>query len=160
MKCLLIITLFCLAVFPALCQVKKGQPAPEIALTEQDGQFVKLSDLRGKVILIDFWASWCGPCRNNNPRLVKLYKKFHAMGLEILGVSVDDNVQSWKSAIIEDGLEWIQVNDHKGWEGSAAKAYDVNAIPASFLLDKEGILRGADLEGRALEAKIRSLLKK
>ena len=144
----------------AFPQVKKGQPAPEISLSNMEGRLVSLSDLKGKVVLIDFWASWCGPCRNNNPRLVKLYEKYHEKGFEILGVSVDNNAANWKEAVGEDKLDWVQVNDNKSWDGSAAMTYNVNAIPASFLIDKEGVLRAMDIEGRALEAKIKSLLKK
>jgi peroxiredoxin len=141
-------------------QVKKGQPAPQISLSDMTGAQVSLSDLKGKVVLIDFWASWCGPCRFNNPRLVKLYQKYHENGFEILGVSVDNNGLNWKEAVRQDKLDWIQVNDNKGWDGSAAKTYDVNAIPASFLVDKDGVIRAIDMEGRALESKIKSLLKK
>jgi peroxiredoxin len=141
-------------------QVKKGEPAPEISLPGANGSVVNLSDLKGKVVLIDFWASWCGPCRNNNPRLVKLYQKFHEKGFEIFGVSVDNTSASWKEAIKEDQLQWVQVNDNKGWNSSVAMTYNVNAIPASFLVDKEGVIRAIDFEGRALEAKIKSLLKK
>jgi|HubBroStandDraft_1064217.scaffolds.fasta_scaffold342781_2 peroxiredoxin len=146
----------CLAGFS---QPKKGKPAPEIALSNMEGNQVSLADLKGRVVLIDFWASWCGPCRYNNPRLVKLYQKYHEKGFEILGVSLDNNPASWKQAVQQDKLEWIQVNDNQGWDASVAKLYRVNAIPVSFLIDKEGIIREIDMEGRALESKIKSLLK-
>jgi peroxiredoxin len=160
MKNVFVLCLLLSVVFTASAQVKKGEPAPEISLAGTDGNLVNLSDLKGKVVLVDFWASWCGPCRYNNPRLIKLYQKYHEKGLEILGVSVDNTSANWKEAIKEDRLEWVQVNDNKGWDGSVAKTYNVNAIPASFLIDKEGVIRAIDMEGRALETKIKSLLKK
>ncbi len=147
-------------VLASFSQIKKGKPAPEISLINMEGNQINLSDLKGKVVLIDFWASWCGPCRNNNPRLIKLYQKYHDKGFEILGVSIDNNAQDWKQAVNEDHLEWIQVDDKNGWNASTAKVYNVNAIPSSFLIDKDGIIREIDLEGRQLESKIKSLLKK
>jgi peroxiredoxin len=141
-------------------QTKSGHSASDISLPDSSGNIVHLSDLKGKVVLVDFWASWCGPCRNNNPRLVRLYNKYRNQGLQILGVSIDNNSEAWRKAVQQDKLEWIQVNDSKGWDGPAAITYDVNAIPASFLIDKEGILRKTGLMGRSLEFEIRSLLKK
>ncbi|MDR3713005.1 MAG: TlpA disulfide reductase family protein [Puia sp.] len=138
---------------------KAGQPAPDVSLPGPDGKTVKLSDLKGTVVLIDFWASWCGPCRRNNPHLVKLYKKYHGKGLEILGVSLDEKDQDWKTAVQQDGLGWLQVNDNKGWNASSAASYGVDAIPASFLIDKEGVVRGVDLVGWDLESAIKKLLK-
>jgi len=159
MKTLIFAGFLLVGFLPVFSQVKTGRKAPEIALLNLEGNRVTLSDLKGRVVLIDFWASWCGPCRYNNPRLVRLYQKYHEKGFEILGVSLDNNTASWKQAVIQDKLEWIQVNDNQGWDASAAKSYRVNAIPVSFLLDKDGIVRAVDMEGRALEAKIKSLLK-
>lgn len=159
MKNLLLVWVLATLCLAGLSQPKKGKPAPEIALLNLEGNPVKLADLKGRVVLVDFWASWCGPCRYNNPRLVKLYQKYHEKGFEILGVSLDNNPVSWKQAVFQDKLEWIQVNDRQGWDASVAKLYGVNAIPVSFLIDKEGIIREIDVEGRALESKIKSLLK-
>jgi peroxiredoxin len=141
-------------------QTKSGHSASEISLPDSSGNIVHLSDMKGKVVLVDFWASWCGPCRHNNPHLVRLYHKYRNLGFQILGVSIDNNSEEWRKAVQQDKLEWIQVIDSKGWDGSAAMTYEVNAIPASFLIDKEGILRKTGLIGRSLESEIRSLLKK
>ena len=159
MKNLLFLWLLLTISLAGFSQPKKGKPAPEIALLNMEGNRVSLSDLKGRVVLIDFWASWCGPCRYNNPRLAKLYLKYHEKGFEILGVSLDNNPYSWKQAVQQDKLEWLQVNDNQGWDASVAKLYQVNAIPVSFLVDREGIIREIDVEGRALESKIKSLLK-
>jgi len=140
-------------------QIKPGQQAPELSLPDVDGKVIHLSDLKGKIVLIDFWASWCGPCRKNNPHLVKLYNKYHSKGLEILGVSIDDHETNWKNAIRHDKLTWIQVNDNKGWDAPSALVYGVEAIPASFLIDKNGVVWKIDLVGLNLEREIKSLLK-
>jgi peroxiredoxin len=140
-------------------QGKPGHPASEISLPDSSGNMVHLSDLKGTVVLIDFWASWCGPCRNNNPRLIRLYNKYHNEGFQILGVSIDNNKEEWRKAVLQDKLKWIQVNDNKGWDGPAAVTYEVNAIPASFLVDKEGVIRKNGVTGRSLESEIKHLLK-
>jgi len=139
-------------------QVKKGQLAPAIMLPDMEGQPVSLDSLRGKVVLLDFWASWCGPCRANNPNLVMLYDKFRGKGFEILGVSIDKSKADWKKAIEKDGLSWLQVLDPGGWNAQSTEVYGVDAIPASFLIDKKGVIRGVNLDGRELEASIRKLL--
>jgi peroxiredoxin len=143
-----------------LAQIKPGSTGPEIALPNQDGQLISLKQLRGKVVLIDFWASWCAPCRRNNPKLAKLYAAWRSQGFEILGISLDEDSGSWKKAIQDDKLEWLQVVDKKGWESAAADAYHVDAIPASFLLDKHGTIVKINPEGRMLESEIKSLVKK
>jgi peroxiredoxin len=140
-------------------QVKKGMQAPEISLQDFNGQNLSLSSLKGRVVLIDFWASWCGPCRKNNPNLVALYEKFKDQGFEILGVSVDKNNSDWKSAIAKDGLSWKQVIDNAGWNSQVTIDYGVEAIPASFLVDKKGTVRGVNLEGRELDGMVKKLLK-
>ena len=146
-------------VMTGFSQIRSGHPASEISLPDSSGNLIHLSDLKGKVVLIDFWASWCGPCRNNNPHLVRLYSRYHKEGLQILGVSIDNNKGDWRKAVLHDKLEWIQVNDSKGWDGPAALTYEVNAIPSSYLVDKEGIIRKTGLMGRSWESEIRSLLK-
>jgi peroxiredoxin len=140
-------------------QMRPGQTAANLSLPDLNGKSISLSELKGKVILIDFWASWCGPCRHNNPRLVKLYNKYHGKGLEIYGVSLDEDMESWKKAVHHDKLVWIQVIDDKGWEAQSASVYGVDAIPSSFLIDKQGVIRFINMEGPELENNVRDLLK-
>lgn len=136
----------------------EGAEAPDIELQSPEGEVVKLSSLRGKIVLIDFWASWCGPCRRENPNVVKLYNRYKDKGFEIYGVSLDNNAEKWKAAIAKDGLTWYHVSDLKGWKSSAAQLYRVNAIPQTFLIDKEGKIIKAGLRGAALEQALASLL--
>jgi peroxiredoxin len=143
----------------AFSQMTTGNAATEISLPDRDGNLTSLSALKGKVVLIDFWASWCGPCRRNNPHLVRLYKKYHGKGLEIYGVSLDNDHSSWKEAVEHDKLGWIQVIDDKGWDASSALAYGVEMIPSSFLIDKTGVIRKVNAEGWPLEVEIKALLK-
>jgi len=140
-------------------QMIPGQTATDLSLPDLNGKMISLSELKGKVVLIDFWASWCGPCRHNNPRLAKLYKKYHSKGLEIYGISLDEEIDSWKKAVRHDKLNWIQVIDDKGWEAPSASAYGVDMIPSSFLIDREGVIRIINAEGPDLESSVRDLLK-
>jgi thiol-disulfide isomerase/thioredoxin len=140
-------------------QMRPGVAAQDLSLPDMDGIRHKLSDLKGKVVLIDFWASWCGPCRHNNPHLVKLYNKYHDKGLEIYGISLDDDPTNWVKAVHHDKLTWLQVIDDQGWASSSANIYGVDMIPSSFLLDKNGIIRTVNAEGNELENSIKDLLK-
>ncbi|HLK27585.1 MAG TPA: TlpA disulfide reductase family protein [Puia sp.] len=160
MKNFLIAFLFIFLSQAVFSQVKENDAAPEITLPGISGETINLSSYKGKVVLIDFWASWCGPCRRNNPHLVKFYKKYHPKGLEILGVSLDNNQDAWKAAVKHDKLEWIQLNDNKGWNATSANAYGVDAIPASFLIDKNGIIYSINKVGPELEEEVKLLLKK
>lgn len=136
-----------------------GKEAPDIKLQTPDGKEKSLSELRGKIVLVDFWASWCGPCRRENPTVVAAYKKYSPKGFEIYSVSLDQNKDKWKEAIEKDGLIWnSHVSDLGGWNSQAAALYGVRSIPAAFLLDKDGKIVAKNLRGPALEAKLAELL--
>ena len=138
--------------------VQVGQSAPEITLTSPEGKPVSLSSLRGKYVLIDFWASWCGPCRQENPNVVKMYNKFKGRNFEIYGVSLDREKEKWTQAIAQDGLSWVHVSDLKFWQSAGAEAYGVRSIPATFLLDPNGKVIAKNLRGQALEARLAEIL--
>ncbi len=134
-----------------------GAKAPEFSAPGPDGKEIALNDVLGKVTLVDFWAAWCRPCRAENPNVVSVYKKYHDKGLNILGVSLDRNAESWKKAIEADGLTWNHVS-HIQYFGPIAKLYNVDAIPAAFLLDENGVIVAKNLRGAALEKKVAELL--
>lgn len=134
-----------------------GQPAPEIELPDPAGNLVKLSDLKGKYVLIDFWAGWCKPCRDENPNVVRLYNKYKDRGFEVFGVSLDRTKDMWLKAIEEDGLDWTQVSDLKYFNSEAAATYQINAIPATYMVDREGNILAKDLRGITLENKLAEL---
>jgi len=132
--------------------------APEITMKNPDGKILKLSDLRGKVVLIDFWASWCGPCRQENPNVVRLFKKYQNKGFTVFSVSLDEDINAWKSAIQKDGLIWPNhVSDLKGWQTSLVSTYGFDAIPFTVLLNKDGKVIGTNLRGEQLEQKLEEL---
>lgn len=135
-----------------------GNIAPELAFKDPEGNVRKLSDLRGKVVLVDFWASWCGPCRRENPHVVAMYKKYHNKGFEVFSVSLDKDANSWKAAIAKDGLSWPNhVSDLKQWGSEAAKIYGVSSIPCTFLLDREGHILAKGLRGESLTDALRQI---
>jgi peroxiredoxin len=135
-----------------------GETAPDFVQADPDGKNIKLSDFRGKVLLVDFWASWCGPCRKENPNVVKVYNQYRDKGLEILGVSLDQDKARWMQAIQADGLPWKHVSDLKGWRNDAAALYGVTSIPSTLLLDKSGKILARNLRGADLERKIAEVL--
>ena len=142
----------------ATAQLKVGDVPPEISLPDANDSTVNLSSFRGKVVLLDFWASWCAPCRSANPGVVKLHNKYKAQGFEVFGVSIDSKKAAWLKAISQDKITYIQVNDAAGWNSPVAEKYKVEQIPTSFLLDKTGKIVAIDLEGSKLENKIKELL--
>ena len=136
-----------------------GQFAPEISLPSPDGKEIALSSLKGKLVLIDFWASWCGPCRKEMPNVIKIYSKFKNKGFEIYGVSLDQDKEKWMEAITKDGINWPQVSDLKYLDNVAARIYNVQGIPYTVLIDKDGKIIAKNLRGQELEKKIAEVLK-
>ncbi len=138
----------------------KGQPMPEIKLNNPDGQPLTLSSLKGKVVLVDFWASWCGPCRAENPNVVKMYKKYHPKGFDIFSVSLDEEKDKWVKAIEKDGLVWNHVSDLMGWNSPLCKTFGITGIPFTILVDRQGNVAAKGLRGEALDTKVSELLGK
>ena len=136
-----------------------GAIAPEIKLKSPDGKLIALSSLKGKVVLLDFWASWCRPCRVENPNVVKLYNKYKDRGFTIYSVSLDQNKDKWMAAITKDQLTWSNhVSELTGWKSSAGNKYGVSSIPKTFLIDANGKIIAYDLRGNDLEKKLSEIL--
>lgn len=142
----------------ALTNTQIGKPSPLFTMNDTAGAPVSLEQFKGKYVLIDFWASWCGPCRAENPNVVKAYNEFHEKGLEILGVSLDSSKDKWLAAIEKDGLTWHQVSDVNGWDCEPVKMYAVSSIPHSVLVDPDGIIVAKNLRGEELHEKLAKLM--
>ena len=135
-----------------------GMEAPEIEMADRDGKTRRLSDLRGKVVLIDFWASWCRPCRMENPNVVRLYGQYHDKGFEVFSVSLDNNRDAWLKAIEDDHLAWPNhVSDLRGWSSAAGRLYGIQSIPATVLVDPDGKILARNLRGKDLENKLKEI---
>jgi peroxiredoxin len=135
-----------------------GDEAPDIIMNNPDGETLRLSDLRGKVVLIDFWASWCGPCRRENPNLVRAYEKYHSKGFEVFSVSLDSNKDKWINAIKKDGMVWdYHVSDLQKWRNEASQAYGVSSIPHAILVGKDGVIIRTHVRGAALDTELEKL---
>lgn len=141
-------------------ELSVGSLAPEITLPSPQGEEVSLSSLRGEYVLIDFWASWCAPCRRENPNVVKLYETYHDKGFEIFGVSLDANKDDWLNAIEDDNLSWIHVSDLKYWSSSVVDLYGIEGIPFTVLVGPDGEIIAKNLRGEALEEKLSEIFDK
>lgn len=139
--------------------VAVGMLAPEIIQSTPGGSSVSLSSLKGRYVLIDFWASWCPPCRRENPNVVKLFNEYRGRGFDIFGVSYDTNKDKWEKAIKDDGLVWNQVSDLRGWKNSTSDLYWIKAIPSNLLLDKEGRIIAKNIFGKKLREKLAEVIK-
>jgi peroxiredoxin len=131
-------------------KVATGQMAQEIEAFSPDGKLIKLSDYKGKYVLLDFWASWCAPCRQENPNIVNAYNQFKNKNFTVLGFSLDDDKDAWVKAIKSDGLAWGHFSELKQWDANTAKAYNINQIPSSFILDPNGKIIAKNLRGKEL----------
>jgi len=138
----------------ALTAVVPGAMAPDFVQADTSGRPLRLSSLRGKYVLVDFWASWCSPCRAENPNLKQQYEKYKSKNFEVISVSLDDNRKKWEDAIVKDGLPWLQVSDLKGWNNEAGKLYGVSGVPATFLVDPQGKIVATDIRGEVLNMKL------
>jgi thiol-disulfide isomerase/thioredoxin len=159
MKYLFTFFLSVVIVVVAYAQPTMRHEAPEIAMKDINGGLHKLSDLKGKVVLIDFWASWCGPCRRSMPALVSLYNKYKDKGFDIYGISIDDNTNDWQNAVAADDITWIQVNEPGGGNGATARACKIDMIPASFLLDQQGKIIAVNPSDKKLAHYLKKLLR-
>lgn len=164
MRCLRI-SMLSLAFAVTAFVVKAQGSIPNIAdhrldftVTDIKGDSIKLSSLKGKVLLLDFWASWCGPCRFSNKQLVKLYSKYKDKGFEIFSVSLDEEIKDWKKAVAKDKITWMQGIDRGGWDALAAIKWQVDALPSSFVVNQNGDVVAINLEKEDLEKKIKELL--
>lgn len=156
------VVLILLVVLFKTCSVGElppGRPALEFTAEDLLGNKISLSDYRGKVVLLDFWATWCGPCLAELPNVKQVYHKYRDEGFIVIGISLDSDRQALETFLMEQGIEWPQIFDGKGWDNEISDLYRVYSIPSTFLVDRDGIIRYTDLRGRSLERSVKELLR-
>ncbi|AOM78516.1 TlpA disulfide reductase family protein [Pedobacter steynii] len=147
------------AMLAVLKKGSNGQKMIDFTQNDMEGKPVSFSSFKGKYVLVDFWASWCGPCRGENPNVLKAYDQFKDKGFTVLGVSLDDNADKWKKAVVEDKMPWTQLSDLKGWKNEVSTYYGIQGIPANYLVDPDGVIIARNLRGEALHEKLKELMK-
>lgn len=136
-----------------------GEKAPDFEVTLQNGEKARLSDLKGKYVLLQFWGSWCGPCRAENPHLHELYQKYHDKGFEIFSIGIESNPEQWQRAILRDGMVWkYHASDFKTFDGGIAQQYNIKSIPATFLINRDGQIIGVGLDPDDMDKKLSKAL--
>lgn len=154
------VLLLCMAISTILpAQPKVGEQAPDININNAAGRSVSLSGLRGKIVLVDFWASWCGPCRKSNRELGPVYARYRDKGFEIFGVSLDKEEADWKKAVAADKIKWIQTNQQGGWDAPVALAWKIEQLPSSFLLDASGAIIAINPSAKQIEQHLKKQLR-
>ncbi|WP_207492584.1 TlpA family protein disulfide reductase [Aridibaculum aurantiacum] len=159
MRKLILLLLTATIHFTVIAQPPVGAKAPEFTLADANGKNISLASLKGKVVMVDFWASWCRPCRQSNKELLPVYEKFRSRGFEVLGVSVDERKGAWINAVKQDKIKWLQVLDPEASRGSRLmQVYNVQFIPSTFLLDKHGVVVAVNPGREELEGWLKKLL--